>query len=117
MTTTNRKLTTLRRSLAVAGAFAALTMTTTSFAASQTDMTPSVAVSYGDLNLSTDAGAKALYQRISKAARQVCPDVYSRDLRMASAAKQCQLAAVAEAVREVNNSKLAMVHATHTARG
>ena len=37
--------------------------------------TPSVTVPYGDLNLSTRDGAKAVLQRIEQAARQVCkPD-------------------------------------------
>ena len=117
MTTSNRKLTALRRSLAFAGAFAALAATTTSFAGSQADMAPTVVVSYGDLNLSTDDGVKALYRRISSAARQVCPDVYSRDLTTVAAGERCQVAAVEQAVRQVNNSKLALVHASHVARG
>lgn len=117
MTTTNTLLTTIRRSLAVAGAFAALTMTSAAFAGSQADTAPSVAVNYGDLDLSTDAGVKALYHRISRAARDVCPDVHSRDLLVVSAGERCQFAAVEQAVRKVNNSKLAMVHATRVAHG
>ena len=57
-----------RRSLAVAGAFAALTVATTSFAGAPSADAPTVSVRYDDLNLSTSAGVNALYHRISVAA-------------------------------------------------
>lgn len=117
MTTATSKLTTLRRSLAFVGALAALAVTTTSFAGSQTDRAPTVTVRFGDLNLSSDAGVKTLYRRISNAARKVCPDSESRDLGIAAASEGCQAAAVARAVRELNNSKLALVHASHVSHG
>jgi UrcA family protein len=117
MTTAASKLTTLRRSLAVAGAFAALAVTTTSFAAPLSDDVLSVTVRYDDLNLSTSAGVDALYHRISSAARQVCPNLHSRDLGVVAASEHCQADAVARAVREVNNPHLALVHAAHVSRG
>jgi UrcA family protein len=117
MTIATSKLTTLRRSLALAGAFAALTVTATSFAAPKSADAPSVTVRYGDLNLDTAAGATALYHRISAAARQVCPEYYSRDLGLRAASERCQANAIAEAVRELNNPQLAAVHAVHVSRG
>jgi UrcA family protein len=111
------RLTTFRRSLAVVGAFAALAATTISFAAPLSDDAPSVTVRYDDLNLSTSAGADALYRRISNAARQVCPSAYSRDLSVVAASERCQANAVAQAVRAVNNPHLALVHAAHVSRG
>jgi UrcA family protein len=117
MTPAASKVTTFRRSLALAGAFAALAATSISFAAPLSDDAPSVTVRYDDLNLSTSAGVDALYRRISNAARQVCPDARSRDLSVVVASERCQAHAVAQAVREVNNTHLALVHAAHVSRG
>ena len=115
MNTATPKLT-IRRSLALAGAFAALAVSTLSFAAPLSDDVPSVAVRYDDLNLTTPAGVNALYSRISHAARAVCPDSYSRDLAVQSAAERCQVQAIAKAVHAVNNPQLAVV-ATHSSHG
>jgi UrcA family protein len=118
MATATAKLSYVRRSLAVAGAFAALTVATTSIAAaSSDDSPPSVSVRYDDLDLSSTAGANVLYHRISVAARQVCPDLYSRDLEVVAVADRCYASAVSKAVAEVNNPHLAMVHATHVSHG
>jgi UrcA family protein len=99
--------------LAVAGLAAAVT----GFAATADADAPSVAVRYDDLNLSTTAGVNKLYQRISAAARQVCPDVYSRDPHVALAGQHCLSTAVAKAVSEVNSPSLAMLHAARVSRG
>ena len=73
----------------------------------------SMSVRYDDLNLSTTAGVDTLYRRISFAARQVCPNIYSRELAAVQAAERCQAAAVSRAVTEINNQHLAMLHAAH----
>jgi UrcA family protein len=117
MTTATFKLTTYRRSLALAGACAALAVTTVSFAAPPSDDPPSVAVRYDDLNLATTAGVSELYSRISHAARAVCPDPYSRDLGIVAASERCRAAAVTRAVSEVNNPQLALLHAARTSHG
>lgn len=114
---TTSKLTTFRSALVFASALTTLALTTTSFASSPTNAAPSVAVRYDDLNLSSDVGVEALYRRISNAARQVCPDAYSRDLRFAAASKTCQANAVARAVNDVSIPKLAQVHASHVSHG
>jgi UrcA family protein len=117
MTTTTSKLTSLRSTLFVASALAMLAATSTSFAASPDTDVPSVAVRYDDLNLQTTAGVDALYHRISNAARDVCPDSHSRDLLTVTASERCQAAAVSRAVQELNNPKLAMLHASRVAHG
>jgi UrcA family protein len=116
MSTAASKLTAFRASLVVAGAFAAFAATTTSFATPFSNEVPSVRVRYDDLNLATSAGVDALYRRISNAARAVCPDEYSRDLVTVAASARCQANAVDQAVREVNNPHLALVHAARAAR-
>ena len=65
-----------------------------------------VRVRYQDLNLNTDAGAKALYHRIQGAANQVCGNVDGRDLVVARAYKACVDRAVADAVAAVNHQGL-----------
>jgi UrcA family protein len=117
MTTAASKLTTFRRSFAVAGVFAALAVTTTAFATPSSDAAPQVKVRYDDLNLATSAGVDILYRRISRAARAVCPDENSRDLGFVAAMQVCRANAVAQAVREVNNPQLALMHAARTVHG
>jgi UrcA family protein len=117
MTTAASKLTTFRRSLALAGAFAALAVTTVSFAAPLSDDVSSVTVRFDDLNLDTPAGVDTLYHRISSAARAVCRDENTRDLAMVAAFEHCRADAVAQAVREVNNPHLALVHAVRVSHG
>ena len=85
MTTAASKLTTFRRSLAAAGAVAALAVTSVTFAAPVSDAVPSVTVRFDDLNLDSPAGADTLYHRISSAARAVCRDENTRDLTMLAA--------------------------------
>lgn len=104
----------LRRTVALAGALAALAITSVSLAAPRSDSAPSVTVHYGDLDLSTAAGVDILYRRIAGAARQVCPGVYSRDLSTVIAANRCQAEAIANAVQRLDNPRLALVHASHT---
>jgi UrcA family protein len=106
-----------RRSLAVAGAFAMLTVATTSFAGAPSADPPTMSVRYDDLDLATAAGVNTLYRRISAAAQQVCPDVYSRDLGVVAAGERCQANAIAQAVRQVNSPQLALVHAARASRG
>jgi UrcA family protein len=67
---------------------------------------PARAVHYADLNLSTQAGAAILYNRIRNAAEQVCGDVGSRELARAVAAKACVNRAIFASVQSVNNPKL-----------
>jgi UrcA family protein len=111
------KLTTIRRTLTCLAVFAASAAATTAVA-SPTDEVPSVRVRYDDLNLSTPAGSKALYSRIVRAAREVCPDPYSsRELDVRAASDRCQAAAIAKAVNDVHNAQLAEIHAAHTSRG
>ena len=60
-----------------------------------------VPVRYQDLNLNTNAGVKALHQRIQGAANQVCGNADGRDLVIARAHKACVERAMADAVAQV----------------
>ncbi len=74
--------------------------------ASDLDERPALTVHYSDLNLDTQAGAAALYQRIRHAAEQVCGKVDSRRLDQIVAAQDCMSKAIASSVSAVGNAQL-----------
>jgi UrcA family protein len=78
---------------------------------------PSVVVKYSEQSLATDDGVYALYHRIKNAAKQVCPAEETRDLKRQSLIQECRNQAVARAIRQVNNSRLAALHAAHSKNG
>jgi len=78
---------------------------------------PSAHVSYADLDLSTDAGARTLYRRIQSAADKVCPNVDLRDLTRSAAASICRRDAIDRAVRVVGSPRLAAVSLAAARRG
>jgi UrcA family protein len=55
-------------------------------------------VSYADLNLATQAGVETLYHRIRVAARNVCGSPYERQLGIRRSIRDCNDAAVENAV-------------------
>jgi UrcA family protein len=78
---------------------------------------PRVAVRYGDLNMDSVDGQRALQRRIERAARKVCPDSGAQDLRARVAAQQCQRQAIAEAMRVVGEQRLARERKSAEPRG
>ncbi len=77
------------------------------------DEAPQVHVRYADLNLATGAGATVLYQRIRRAANDVCGGLDSRDLTAKAAARACVDNAIKQAVAEVNSVRLTKVYEAH----
>ncbi len=78
---------------------------------------PTARVSFADLDLSTDAGARTLYRRIQGAARNVCPIVDIRDLARSIEARACRREAIDRAVLAVGSPRLAAVSLAATRRG
>jgi len=77
-------------------------------------------VSYGDLNLDSEQGAKVLYARLRNAAENVCSSLEGRDLIQKKLWQGCFDKAVASAVVQVNNTKVTALHnqiINHTAKG
>jgi UrcA family protein len=101
---------------ALAGCLLAGTLSV-AHAAPPSDAVPTTVVKYGDLNISTDDGARALYQRITAAARRVCPLDDSRELAQTARSNACRTAAVARAVRDINSPRLAELYAGRSNRG
>jgi UrcA family protein len=81
------------------------------------DEVPSVVVKYSEQSLATDEGVSALYRQIKNAAKQVCPAEDTRDLKRQSLIRECRNQAVARAVRQIDNSRLAALHAAHSKNG
>lgn len=61
----------------------------------------SIAVPYGDLDLTKDAGRKMLDARISRAANRLCGTVGARDLTRIAAQRACVAEARASAAPQV----------------
>jgi len=78
------------------------------------DGAPTKTVAYGDLNLDSPSGAKALYRRIQTAARAVCSPLEGKDLAFLAAWQSCYDHAIDEAVDKVNNNRVTLVRAQTT---
>ncbi len=78
---------------------------------------PSLVVKYSQQSLATDGGVQDLYRRITLAARKVCPEISARDLSAQRQVEQCRDEAVARAIRQIDNSRLAALYATHSRNG
>jgi UrcA family protein len=74
-------------------ALAALAATAAAPAIAQSS--DSVAVGYGDLNLSSPAGREALERRVGAAARQVCGEYQPLELKMIALSRACRARALA----------------------
>ncbi len=90
--------------------------TTTSAAAAVT--TPaadalSVTVRYGDLDLASAAGTRALYRRLVVAAQQVCPDSGRRELAVMRFEQTCRNQAIVNAARQIHSPQLAALVASY----
>ena len=103
--------------LLVLGTFAGTLAAGTANAASPDSNLPTIVVKYSEQTLATDEGLHTLYRRITNAAKQVCPDASSRDLSRQVKSAQCQNQAIARAIRQIDNSSLAALHAVHSKNG
>lgn len=73
------------------------------------DAPPTRTVKYADLDLTKPAGVRALYGRITAAARHVCQLDTVADLQMHSKEQACINQAIDGAVRNVNSPALAQL--------
>jgi len=92
--------------LLAASVIGALGTATASAAPADSDA-PSVAVRYGDLDLSSASGARELYHRLVLASQHVCPDFSSGDLSTQPIVKACRNQAIVNAARKIPSPQLA----------
>lgn len=82
----------------------------------------SVTVSYADLNMSSTAGAQALYARLADAAEEVCGGAPRRESLLEVARfekanfKSCYDRALADAIASVDSARLYALHEKRTAK-
>jgi UrcA family protein len=74
---------------------------------------PQTTVKFADLNVSNPQGAAALYARIQRAARKVCPHVDARDLGSRGQMDACVNKAIAAAVAKVDQPALFDAYNAH----
>jgi UrcA family protein len=77
---------------------------------------PSRVVRYSAESLATDSGVQQLYRRILGAARQVCPDE-SGNLAVNARVAACRAQAVAHAIQQIDNTRLAALYAHRSKSG
>jgi len=110
------------KSTMIAGALALAAFGTPAFAAGPDDWrveTTSVQVSYGDLNLDSDAGADAFLARVDRAATRACgnrPEWGPLMFDELTAFNACHKAATIQAVALVNSSVVSVRYAQSQGR-
>ena len=77
---------------------------------------PQTAINYSATDLASDQATRALYVRITRAARAVCPGYDPRDLIAFAASRECQRHAIASAVHQIGSERLAAVQMHATAK-
>ena len=81
------------------------------------DDVPRLTVHYSSAMLESDEGVRTLYARLRRAAEQVCPAYRETRFITSSSVMQCREKALADAVRQVNNTRLAALHTARTRAG
>jgi UrcA family protein len=79
---------------------AAFTLPTSAMAAPSG--APHVAVRYADLDLTSEAGARALHTRIDRATSEVCGEADSRDFTGMREIRECRRVAMQDAAAQVD---------------
>jgi UrcA family protein len=95
----------------LAPVFTSLLLATGGAVAAEPDIR-TVAVRYGDLDLSRDEGVRALYGRLRAAAANVCGPRTYRDLATLRLWRECRDETLGRAVGQIGNPRLAALHDT-----
>ena len=94
--------------------FAAMILSATADAAAPSTINDvSIRISYSDLNIDNDAGAKKLYSRLRNAAEQACGLGSYLDLGSLAAistAKKCYVELLDKAVTRIDHEQLTRLH-------
>ena len=94
------------RGALTAAIFVALTSSLATVCAANDTNPPEVTVKFADLDIRNAQGATALYARIQRAARQVCPSFDGRELSSKRRMDACVHKAIADAVAKVGQPAL-----------
>ncbi len=77
----------------------------------------SVEIAYGDLDISTPAGAEKLADRVAASVREVCAVKESRLLKAAAAADACRDEMLASAVAQLDSKGAVLASQSLSAKG
>ncbi len=103
--------------LLVLGSLAGVMAAGAAGAASPDSDVPTIVLKYNEQSLATDAGVHALYRQIMQAAQKVCPDTSTKNLSRMRVVDECRDQAVARAIHQIDNSRLAALHAARSKNG
>jgi UrcA family protein len=104
-----------RRIAVLLATVGAIGLTAVAYAGGGDDDIPKQVVKFGDLNLSSSAGAATLYRRIQRAAESVCEGPLGvRELSIAVRSNVCIAQAIERAVKDVNTQMLTSLHLAKT---
>ncbi|HEY4974090.1 MAG TPA: UrcA family protein [Steroidobacteraceae bacterium] len=104
--TIKTRFATTRPAIAASIAAIALILGAGSAQASDPNQALTKTVSYGDLNLDTESGAKLLYVRLRDAAKEVCSPYQSTELSRKRVWAVCVSSALAGAADQINKPML-----------
>jgi UrcA family protein len=103
-------MTRIATSLLLLGGLAGLAVAGAAGAGTVVGDVPEIVVQYSTDTLATDSGALALYRRLERAAKQVCPT--ASDTRIVNEhVQKCRQEALTAAVNKIHNQRLAALHA------
>ena len=111
---TSRRPRAVTAALTALGVLAMATLAASSSAASASQPSADglqTNVYYTSRDLSTERGTRALYRRIASAAQEVCPGYDSVSARVVAASRECQRQAIARAIGQIGNARLAAIGA------
>jgi UrcA family protein len=100
----------------ICGIVSAVGVGAASAATSEADV-PAVTVKYDPMSLTTDQGARQLYNRLENAASELCPQYASSGHLVPPAVHTCRKQAVARAVLKINNPRLVAVYQASAKNG
>jgi UrcA family protein len=110
------KSTSERHALIGIATLVALATANLATATSEADAPRSTVVHYGNLDLSRPEHARRLYARIKRAARMVCDNNPSSDIKRLNEYEKCLGQAVTEAVEKVHSEQVTAIHRAHNQR-
>jgi UrcA family protein len=109
-------MTRLAAKILLLGGFAALAAAGVAGASPAPSDVPALTVRFNPDMLATDSGARALYRRLTEAAERVCPAQPTNTRIINDRIIKCRNEAVAAAVNNIHNQRLAAVYARATSK-
>jgi len=85
--------------------------------ATANDTIPRIVVHYDQRSLESEKGVQTLYRKLVAAANEVCPAGISSFSFASAAVRSCRTQSLARAVSQIDNQRLAQIHASRSGTG